>query len=89
MKKQISKLFTINLYEIFKGIIMFFLSALGDLSLQAFALWQEDHAYHINWKEMLTVAAVTTASYIIKQFFTGTKQPLDEIKPEESSKLKS
>ena len=89
MKKQISQLFTINMYDIFKGIIMFFLSALGDLSLQAFALWQEDHSYHIDWKEMFLVAIVSTFSYIIKQFFTGTKQPLDEIKPEEPTKLKS
>lgn len=89
MKKVISKLFTINIYDVWKGVIMFFVSNLGDLALQALMMWQQDRTIAIDWKEMFVVSGIATLSYIIKQFFTGTKQPLPEIKPETTDKITS
>lgn len=82
MKKQISKLFTINIYDVFKGLIVALLTALSDFIVQAFQMWKADHAYKFDFTEFWYVIAIAALSYLVKQFFTGTKQPLEDIKPD-------
>lgn len=87
MKKNNSKLFTINIFDLIKSVFMFFLSAIGDISFQVYSYWLDNVESDINWGRMFQVAAVATISYLIKQFVTGNKQPLEPIKPDRIDKI--
>lgn len=89
MKKEISKFLSLNWYDIFKGGIMFFLSAAGDVSMQMYNYWMANAYYEINWSQMLKVAGIATVSYLLKQIATGRRSDPDPIKPETTDKIKS
>jgi hypothetical protein len=89
MKKEISKFLSLNWYDIFKGTIMFFLSAASDVAMQMYSYWMANAYYEINWTQMFKVAGIATVAYLIKQLATGRKSEPDPIKPEITDKIKS
>jgi hypothetical protein len=89
MKKEISKFLSLNWYDIFKGAIMFFLSAASDVAMQMYSYWMANAYYEIDWNQMLKVAGIATVAYLLKQIATGRKSEPEPIKPEITDKIKS
>lgn len=88
MKKEISKFLTLNWYDIFKGAVMFFLSAASDVAMQVYNYWMSNLHYEIDYVQMLKVAGIATAAYLMKQLATGRKSEPEPIKPEITDKIK-
>ena len=89
MKKEISKFLSLNWYDIFKGAIMFFLSAASDVAMQVYNYWMANTEYEIDYAQMLKVAGIATVAYLLKQLATGRKSEPEPIKPEITDKIKS
>jgi hypothetical protein len=89
MKKEISKFLSLNWYDIFKGTVMFFLSAVSDVAMQMYTYWMDNAHYEINWIQMFKVSVVATVAYLLKQLVTGRRSNPDPIKPEITDKIKS
>ena len=89
MKKEVSKFLSLNWYDIFKGTIMFFLSAASDVAMQMYTYWMSNAYYEINWTQMLKVAGIATVAYLLKQLVTSRKSEPEPIKPEITDKIKS
>jgi|LauGreDrversion4_2_1035121.scaffolds.fasta_scaffold47741_3 hypothetical protein len=82
MKKEVSKFLTLNLFDLFKSLVMFVLAAIGELSIQVFTILLEHLKWDFNWFRVFNIGLVTLISYLIKQYFTGRKQEPEPFKPQ-------
>lgn len=80
MKKEISKFLSLNWFDIIKAIIMFFLTSLGDAAYQLLQAYQSNKDIPLDWVDIFRVAGISTAMYIIKQYFTGKPKDQSETK---------
>lgn len=84
MKKIQSKIFTLNAWDLLKGLIVAVLSAF----LTALYELLEAGTWPIEIQHLGVAALTAWVGYLIKQLFTGTKQPLQDM-PVEPKNIKS
>lgn len=83
MKKIASHFMALNLFDIVKSVFMFLLTSFADIVYQAIDLAMADKDFQFNWAEMFRISLLATVSYVIKQYFSGTKKTeLEDFKPE-------
>lgn len=73
----------LNIFDIVKSVFMFLLTSFADIVYQAIDLAMANKDFNFDWMEMVRISLLATVSYIIKQYFSGTKKTEPEdFKPE-------
>ncbi len=68
---DISKLWTLNWFDVGKGLLIAVLSALLDALYQLVQIWQSTGNITFKWEELALVVLTAALAYLMKQFGTG------------------